>query len=320
MIPLDPTRRGPSLCRFRRTASLRRAPRCASPTRRCRPATRVPPSQHVLSKHLETATPDLAELYEVLCRGKDAGEIVGEASSAAPAPLLLASIDELHFLDWHACALLAGAGAALPEFVLREALPEHRRVRVAAELRNEMGAEMSAYRRGAILRRFLNLKNWPALWHNYLTSRDARCGAPRRVPAGATLDVRFPQLRVGLVTGVDLFHEGEYYAAHEDWESLWVRLDEGPERRAVQSLIQLAGAHIHRIKGRAEQAQRLYQKARSRLTEIATELDWLDVEALIVRAEQAFAADVIEDLPWPIIPLRNHTRRVPRKHTYQPKY
>lgn len=316
------TRPGPNPCRFRQIKSLRRERRCASLTRRFRPAIRDPPSRRALSNQLEKAAseavPDIREMYAVLRGGKALGEITFNALSAKEKslPLLLSSLDELHFLDWHACALIAGSGAPAPKFILHHSAAEHLLSRIAAELIDESKQEFIAYQRGAVLAGFLALKDWPALWHNYLTSRDARREAPRRLLAGETLSSPFPHLRAGFVTGIDLFHAGEYYAAHEDWESLWVRLDEGPERRAAQGLIQLAGAHIHRLKGRVAQAKQLYEKARSHLTFAGPTLDWLDTEELLARADAAFTcAEATDNLPWPIIPLRNLDLRLPRKHS-----
>ncbi|MEJ7618185.1 MAG: DUF309 domain-containing protein [Pyrinomonadaceae bacterium] len=237
--------------------------------------------------------------------------------AAKDSPLLLSSLDELHFLDWHACALLAGSGVArAPAFVLRRPAPAHMRLRVAADFFDEFANGPTPYQRGAILARFLSLASWPELWHNYLTSRDARQQAPRRVLVGATLDSPFPHLRAGFLTGIDLFHAGEYYAAHEDLESLWIRLDDGPERRAAQGLIQLAGAHIHRLKGRTAQAKQLYRRARTHLTHAGPALAWLKLNELIASSDAAFAAaNGAEFLPWPAIPMRNMDKRLPRKHS-----
>lgn len=249
----------------------------------------------------------LRELYESLL-SKQAGRASVAASKSV---FLLESIAEVHFLDWHACTLLARQGGSVT-FAISTPVPTYAAARVCATL-VERGAGAGAgvlYEPGAVLAQVLLSLGWQLTWHNYLTSRDT----PRRTLAGATLPARYTHLRLGFVTGIDLFHMGEYYAAHEDWESLWMRLGDGPERRAAQGLIGLAGAHIHRLKNRPHQAGKLYLRARAYLQE-ARALDWLDVEALLRASDELFAfVDATRPTAWPSIPLRNIHEGIARKH------
>lgn len=224
---------------------------------------------------------------------------------------MIESIDELHFLDWHACTLLARV-RGLVTLVTSTPVPTHTLARTCAtvEERGEVAAAGVKYEPGAVLAQFLSTVGWQNTWHNYLTSRDT----PRRTLAGATLRAKYTHLRLGFVTGIDLFHMGEYYAAHEDWESLWMRLEDGPERRAAQGLIMLAGAHIHRLKNRPHQARKLYLRAHAFLRE-ATALDWLDADALLCASDELFASiDATQQVAWPSIPLRHTHEGIARKH------
>ncbi|MEJ7712121.1 MAG: DUF309 domain-containing protein [Pyrinomonadaceae bacterium] len=268
------------------------------------------------------STPRIEDLYLRLISGvsgangkresPELSELIDPQAAAAP-PLLLSSLDELHFLDWHACALLAGSQIAAPVLILERsaaaaAAAPHLRARVAAEFSDDSRDIAAAvpYQPGSVLSRSLSQLDWPQLWHGYLTSRDLRRTAPRRPALGATLISPFPHLRAGFLTGIDLFHAGEYYAAHEDLEALWMRLDDGLERRSAQGLIQLSGAHLHRVKGRVAQAQALYRRARAHLRAAAHAVEWLATDELIASSDAAFTtANPTELLPWPFIPLIN---------------
>ena len=239
-------------------------------------------------------------------------------------PVRLDTLDALHFLDQHACLLLARAHHT-PTIILRQSAPAHLCTRIAANIicasETPDGARVYDYyapsrgtgldyEHGMMLRRALDIHRAHALWHNYLTSRDR---ALPNVPAAATLEGQFPHLRTGFVTGADLFNCGEFYRAHEDWESLWMRLDAGAQRSLAQGLIQLAGAHIHRLKARTHEARKLFTSARRHLAEART-LDWIDVDYLLAESERTFATDATGAITLPSIPLRDTHPNLPRKH------
>ena len=240
----------------------------------------------------------------------------------------LGSLDQVHFLDAHACLLLARARYT-PVVVLREPATGRIRSRLAVNVVEPDTADEGArvfthydpsrgasidYAHGALLHRLFSVHNWRTLWHNYLTSRDRTLPAPS---ACATLEAKHPHLRQGFVAGIDLFNRGEFYQAHEEWEALWMRLDIGIERKVAQGLIQLAGAHLHRLKRRPHEAHKLYTLA-ARHLEAAHELDWLDAPALLDEARSFFDAPGVTDatvtarLPS-IEPRITHTH-IARKH------
>lgn len=240
----------------------------------------------------------------------------------------LGSLDQVHFLDAHACLLLARARYT-PVVVLREPVSAHARARLAANVIApddvKEGAKLFAhydpargasidYAHGALLSRLFRVHNWRTLWHNYLTSRDRALPAPS---ACATLDAKHPHLRSGFIAGIDLFNRGEFYQAHEEWEGVWMRLDTGVERSAAQGLIQLAGAHLHRLKRRAHEAHKLYTLAVRHLDH-AHELDWLDAPALLSDARTFFDAPGVTDATViarsPLIEPRITHTHIARKH------
>jgi hypothetical protein len=56
-----------------------------------------------------------------------------------------------------------------------------------------------------------------------------------------------------LESGRQAFNGGQFFAAHEHWEEAWHQLT-GPERRAVQGLIQIAAGLHHLTSGRPRPA------------------------------------------------------------------
>jgi hypothetical protein len=280
---------------------------------------------------LETSSPPAADasslvaLYAVLSDNRQSESDAATSDAYFDErPVRLASLGELHFLDQHACLLLARAHYT-PTIVLRDPAPTHLCARIAANIicasatpegervydyyAPAHGAGLD-YEHGILLRRALDVHRVRALWHNYLTSRDRTIPV---APVAATLDGKFPHLLSGFVTGVDLFNCGEFYRAHEEWESLWMRLDANVERSLAQGLIQLAGAHIHRLKARSHEAQKLFASARRHLAE-ARSLEWIDVDSLLAESGRTILTDVTATIPLPSIPLRDTHTNIPRKH------
>lgn len=68
-----------------------------------------------------------------------------------------------------------------------------------------------------------------------------------------------------LAQGRALFNRGEFFVAHERWEEAWHQL-EGPERRLVQGLIQIAAGLHHLRQGRPRPASGLLAKGLEKLS------------------------------------------------------
>ncbi len=68
-----------------------------------------------------------------------------------------------------------------------------------------------------------------------------------------------------LAEGLRCYHAEEFFAAHEHWELVWLKLPE-PEKTFLQGLIQLAAAFYHLQRGNLEGASSLLQAALWRLT------------------------------------------------------
>ncbi|CUH82072.1 DUF309 domain-containing protein [Tropicibacter naphthalenivorans] len=100
-------------------------------------------------------------------------------------------------------------------------------------------------------------------------------GQTARHPEGA-FD-RFKQVAPGALSasmpwrlGLDLYHEGFFWEAHELWEAVWLAAPpNSAERCAIQGVIQLANAALKRRMGREAAAQRLDDLAEAHLLEAA---------------------------------------------------
>ena len=65
--------------------------------------------------------------------------------------------------------------------------------------------------------------------------------------------------------GVDLFNQGEYFDAHEQWEEMWSEYNL-PDRFFVQGLIQATVSFYHLSTGNLKGARNLMTRAIDKLT------------------------------------------------------
>ncbi len=88
-----------------------------------------------------------------------------------------------------------------------------------------------------------------------------------------------------VANGIDLFHRGEYFAAHEAWEEVWRSTTPEP-RDLFQGLVQLAAAFHHlQERQRPDIARRVLGKARRRLEVVAPMAAGFDISALLTELE-----------------------------------
>jgi predicted metal-dependent hydrolase len=67
-----------------------------------------------------------------------------------------------------------------------------------------------------------------------------------------------------LAEGLACYRRGEFFAAHEHWESVWLTLGE-PEKSFLQALIQITAAFHHLQSGNSTGAASLLRRALRRL-------------------------------------------------------
>lgn len=71
-----------------------------------------------------------------------------------------------------------------------------------------------------------------------------------------------------LLRGIDLYHAGFLWEAHEQWESVW-RATADPERRDfLQGLVQIAASVLKARMGNARGAEKLARRAREHLARV----------------------------------------------------
>jgi uncharacterized protein len=75
------------------------------------------------------------------------------------------------------------------------------------------------------------------------------------------------------------FNAGDFYAAHEHWEALWLETA-GSERRWLQALIQVATGLYHLQRSRADLCRGLLVKALAKLDDAPPRLDEIDLVRL----------------------------------------
>lgn len=80
--------------------------------------------------------------------------------------------------------------------------------------------------------------------------------------------------------GVDLFHRGFWWEAHEVWEGLWRRAA-GDEAELLQGLIQIAAACYHRAVGKPAGSQ--LEKGLARLDRLTGPVLGVDGKSLVQR-------------------------------------
>lgn len=90
------------------------------------------------------------------------------------------------------------------------------------------------------------------------------------------------------LAGLARFNAGEFYAAHELWEDLWLR-NRSEARPFYQGLIQAAAAYHHLERGKAVPAVRLLAEATERLAPFAPTFLGAEVAPLLVALARAGA-------------------------------
>ena len=111
------------------------------------------------------------------------------------------------------------------------------------------------------------------------------------------IDWSFPEMSAGL----DCFRRGQFFEAHEHWESVWLSSEE-PEKTFLQGLIQVAGSFFHFRRNNVGGARSMAKKALGRLDKypeiyggIRLEALRADLRAYLIALDTEFAE--IQNLP-----------------------
>jgi uncharacterized protein len=82
-----------------------------------------------------------------------------------------------------------------------------------------------------------------------------------------------------MMAGLRCYGAGEYFAAHEHWELVWLKSAE-PEKTFVQALIQVTAAFEHWKRGEPEGTRSLLRRVLKRLEKYPAEFGGVDVDRL----------------------------------------
>ena len=106
---------------------------------------------------------------------------------------------------------------------------------------------------------------------------------------------------------VRLFNEASWYACHDGFEELWHET-QGPCRRGLQGILQIAVAHLHLERGNLRGATVLLGEGLGRLQALESDLFGFDIDQLrhaaVRRLHALQHAEALDSLPLPrLIPM-----------------
>ncbi len=108
------------------------------------------------------------------------------------------------------------------------------------------------------------------------------------------------------LAGIVLFNRGDFFEAHEVWESLWMDTA-GDDKRFYQALIQAAVGLLHFCNGNSRGAVKLYKSSRDYMSRYASPHLGLDHQAFWLGMERCFAPLLAEpDATVKIAPVEDH--------------
>jgi hypothetical protein len=90
------------------------------------------------------------------------------------------------------------------------------------------------------------------------------------------------------LAGIVLFNRGDFFEAHEVWESLWMETF-GEEKRFFQGLIQAAVGILHFCNGNTRGAVKLFRSSRDYMAKYASPYLGLDQGIFWADMERCFA-------------------------------
>ncbi len=167
---------------------------------------------------------------------------------------------------------------------------------------------MTRHRSRALPPRRLPDLSFPAYRH-----RPGITPHPRRDPAGHShgrpepssppLGEIWREHRAWLA-GIDLFHHGYWWEAHEWWEAAWRATQEPSRRHLLQGLIQVAAALLKWDTGNPQGRDKLWRRAREHLTTLGdTSVAGMDAAGLVHRLDDLFRREAVPPAPAVVLPL-----------------
>lgn len=97
--------------------------------------------------------------------------------------------------------------------------------------------------------------------------------------------------------GIQLFNDGKFWHAHEEWEEAWKATADPSLRRFYQGIIQTAAALVHWQRGNPRGIHLNWSKARAKLTKLPAEMMGLDLLGLIEHMDRFETAEGVGRIP-----------------------
>jgi predicted metal-dependent hydrolase len=104
-----------------------------------------------------------------------------------------------------------------------------------------------------------------------------------------------------LAEGLRCYESGEFFLAHEHWESVWLKCEE-PEKTLLQALIQITAAFHHSQRKNLKGAASLLRGALRRLESYPASYEGIEVEA-VRESVSAWLLVLDREDPLPQLPV-----------------
>ncbi len=105
------------------------------------------------------------------------------------------------------------------------------------------------------------------------------------------------------LAGVVLFNRGDFFEAHEVWESLWMDTFT-PEKKFYQGLIQAAVGLLHFCNGNVAGAAKLYRSSRDYMQRFGSPFLGLNQDAFWAQMDRCFAELLAQPTPSREVTIR----------------
>lgn len=137
----------------------------------------------------------------------------------------------------------------------------------------------------------------------------------RPLPAGSPNRMELPDFDAKTIDenhalAIEYFDAGNYFAAHEAWETCWGQAKGTADEEFFKGLAQLGAGYTHYRRGNAHGARALIQRAADRIASRGSPHRGIDVRNFVhdIRVTQQVAA-IVEQRGGVLPPLRHTTVR-----------
>ncbi|MDA0271098.1 MAG: DUF309 domain-containing protein [Chloroflexi bacterium] len=140
--------------------------------------------------------------------------------------------------------------------------------------------------------------------------------AGRPLPMGTPSRLALPDfdamtMDVAHLEAIRLFDEGNYFGAHEAWETCWALSKDSHEEEFFKGLAQLGAGYTHWMRGNAHGVVALLGRALERIGLMGSPYGGVDVEAFVAQVTEvrALAQQAERDAtPLPVLSRRSVPR------------